>query len=178
MATIGFLRYNGLPQVIDKNFEIVKEAISGSFNQPYSLMNPTITLSGQVDDTIGGNLTNMFFSNNVNYLVVANDGKGADGGYVSAKYYYITDYEFTRQNYLQLKLHLDVLTTYRREINRLDVMLERSEESEEDDVHDSLLPVSSNFDIERIDLPSKFNESETTGTYVLVTSQNGYSIAD
>ena len=178
MATIGFLRYNGLPQVIDKNFEIVKESINGSFNQPYSLMNPTITLSGQVDGSIGGNLTNMFFGNNVNYLVVANDGKGADGEYVSAKYYYITDYEFTRNRQLQLKLHLDVLTTYRREINRLDVMLERSEESEENDIHDSLLPVSSNIDIERIDLPTKFDESENTGTYVLVTSQNGYSIAD
>ena len=178
MATIGFLRYNGLPQVIDKNFEIVREAIRGSFNQPYSLMNPTITITGQVDDTIGGNLTNMFFSNNVNYLVVADDGKGADGGYVSAKYYYITDYEFTRNRQLQLKLHLDVLTTYRREINRLDVMLERSEESEDNDIHDGLLPVSSNFDIERIDLPTKFDESETAGTYVLVTSQNGYSIAD
>ena len=178
MATIGFLRYNGLPQVIDKNFEIVRESINGSFNQPYSLMNPTITLSGQVDGSIGGDITNMFFGNNVNYIVVAADGKGADGGYTRAKYYYITDYEFTRQNYLQLKLHLDVLTTYRSEINRLEVMLERSEESEEDDIHDSMLPVSSNFDIERIDLPTKFDESENTGTYVLVTSQNGYSIAD
>ena len=178
MATIGFLRYNGLPQVIDKNFEIVKESINGSFNQPYSLMNPTITLSGQVDGSIGGDITNMFFGNNVNYIVVADDGKGADGRYTRAKYYYITDYEFTRQNYLQLKLHLDVLTTYRSEINRLEVMLERSEESEDDDIHDSLLPVSSNIDIERIDLPTKFDESENTGTYVLVTSQNGYSIAD
>ena len=178
MATIGFLRYNGLPQVIDKNFEIVRESINGNFNQPYSLMNPTITLSGQVDGSIGGNLTNMFFGNSVNYIVVAADGKGADGRYTKAKYYYITDYEFTRDNLLQLKLHLDVLTTYRREINRLDVMLERSEESEDDDIHDSLLPISSNFDIERIDLPSKFDESENTGTYVLVTSQNGYSIAD
>ena len=174
MATIGFLRYNGLPQVIDKNFEIVNETINGSFNQPYSLMNPTITLSGQDN----GNLTNMFFGNNVNYIVVASDGKGVDGRYVRAKYYYITDYEFTRDNYLQLKLHLDVLTTYRSEINRLDVMLERSEESEEDDMHDSLLPISSNIDIERIDFPTKFDESENTGTYVLVTSQNGYSIAD
>ena len=166
MATIGFLKYNGLPQVIDKSFTKVRDSISGSFRQPYSLMNPSVTLTG--------NFESLLLGDDVNYIVTS-DGENSEGQHINPKYYFITDYEFTHNNVTILHLHLDVLTTYKREINTMNVLLDRSENASDGDLHDSMLPVSSNYSYERKNFPTAFDDSELSGIYILTTSQNGYS---
>ena len=166
MATIGFLRYNGLPQVIDKSFTKVRDSISGSFRQPYSLMNPSVTLTG--------NFESLFLGDDVNYIVTS-DGENSDGQHINPKYYFITDYEFTHNNVTILHLHLDVLTTYKREINTMNVILDRSENAIDGDLPDNMLPISSNYDVEKIRFPVSIDETRNLGTYVLITSQNGYT---
>lgn len=75
-------------------------------------------------------------------------------------------------------LHMDVLNSYKDEINKMEVMLERSSNSLESDVVDSQYPLASNKLIETIDLPIGFSELEEDGTYILVTSQNLYTGVD
>lgn len=171
---IKFYRYNGLPQVINKDLgdPYIQTDKGGSFNQPYSLMNPSITFTGNITGNASGDIKHVFFNEGVNYVVISS--LAHDEITVENKYYYIMDYEYLHHNHIVVTLHLDVLMTYRSEIGDLSVMLDRSSQSEDPDLVDNMLPLTSNELIERIDLPSSISESENQGAYILVTAQNGY----
>lgn len=154
MSTIVLMRYTGLPQVINKSPTTVK-TLTGNFRQPFSLMNPIIDVSG-------GDVQSHLMSNGVNYAMI--DGK----------YYYIQDVTARHNQHLEIKLHLDVLMTYKDEINKLDVMLERSSTAPNDNIRDDMYPLDSNKSYTVIDLPNGFSDQEADGTYILVTNQTGY----
>lgn len=169
---IKFYRYNGLPQVINKDLgdPYIETAKGGSFNQPYSLMNPSITFTGNLTGNASGDLKLLFYNNGVNYIEITEENEGS----VKSKFYYLMDYEYLHHNHIVVNLHLDVLMTYRGEIGDLNVILDRSSQSEDPDLVDNMLPLTSNELIERVDLPSSISESENQGVYILVTAQNGY----
>lgn len=167
---VELYRYMGIPQVINKNLgEPYREISNAAFNQPYSLMNPVLNLT-HVDGTIGGDMTQLFYNQGINYVCIQHDILEAP------KYYFIMDYEYRHNDHVVLTLHLDVLMTYKDEIKKFNVMLDRSSESEDLDAVDNMMPLSSNEIIERIDLPSSISDDENLGTYVLVTSQNQYRL--
>lgn len=167
---VALYRYMGIPQVINKNLgEPYREITNAAFNQPYSLMNPVLNLT-HVDGTIGGDMTQLFYNSGHNYVRVQHDIL------MAPKYYFIMDYEYRNHNHVVLTLHLDVLMTYRDEINDMNVLLDRSSQTRDPDAIDSMLPISSNEIIERLDLPASINDTEAQGAYVLVTSQNQYRV--
>lgn len=153
MVQSKLMRYSGLPQVINKNTTELRTA-EGGFRQPLSLMNPIIEM--------GGDVQNLFASGTCTYMQV--DGK----------FYYVMDYEFPKQNLTVVHLHLDVLMTYKSEVNSLNIMLERSSAGGDPDMEDTMMPISNNVDIEKYNLPHAFNQNEADGVYVLVTSQSDY----
>lgn len=170
---MSFHKYNGLPQVINKDIG-EPYAVTGtglSFNQPYSLMNPVVNITGSVTGAFTGDVKNLFYNQGVNYIAVIDEEIDTE---FNTKYYYVMDYEYINHGNISLRLHLDALMTYRKEIQEHEVILDRSSETEDPDAVDNMYPLSSDVLIERIDLPSAISESERTGTYILVTAQDGY----
>lgn len=156
-------RYSGLPQVIKKNTSLITEA-TGTFNQPYSLMNPTINLAGSYVSNIPGTfIQEILADGRANYVKIED------------KYYFIMDWKIMPNNYVEISLHLDVLTTYQDIISELYVGLERSSTAPNKDIQDGMFPTSMNKEYVTIDFPRGFSEDESKGTYILVTAQNGYS---
>lgn len=147
-------RYSGLPQVINKT---VTNTLSktGVFKQPLSVMNPVFEIQGQ--DVIQG-LSN----GSINYMKI------------EGKYYYVMDVKYINNNMAEVSLHMDVLMTYKTQINNLDVLLERSSTPTNKNVRDGSYPLSSEQTYEVIDLPNGYSEFEEDGVYVMVTNQNGY----
>lgn len=154
MTTITLLKYDGSPYVINKSPTTVR-TIEGQFRGPVSLMNPTVALSG---DTI-----NLLNTNQANYLEI------------EGRYYYITDWTIIPNNHIEVKLHLDVLYTYKTEIGQMQVLLARSSNPQTEDIPDGMHPLSSDKIFEIQHLPNQFSELEEDGTYIMVTSQRGYT---
>lgn len=153
--TIKGMKYSGIPQVINKQPTTVF-TLNGTFRQPYNLMNPTINISGE---TVLGHLR----ENRVNYFEIDD------------KFYYIMDWQVNVNNLVEVKLHLDVLKTYRAEINKMQVMLDRSSSADDEYVVDSMMPFSTKKIIKTVKLPNKFEADEESGTYIVVTNQSGYT---
>lgn len=157
MVTISFLNYSGLPQVISKSYVNMLD-LSGTFRQPLSLMNPTITVEGV-------NIQTLLNENRVNYVKIED------------KYYYITDWNIMPNEMVNVELHLDALMTYKDEINKLSIILDRGKgEGDTKDVTDSQYPVSNKKTYEIMNLPTGFDDRESHGTYIVVTSQDGYRL--
>lgn len=157
-VTVELRSYRGLPQVINKYSTIV-ETITGTFNQPYSLMDPVINVTGD-------NIQKILTDGTANYVKIED------------KYYFIMDWTVMPNNYVEISLHLDVLTTYQDEIRELYVGLERSSTAPNKDIQDGMYPTSMNKEYVTIDFPRGFSEDESKGTYILVAAQNGYTIVD
>lgn len=159
-VTVELRRYRGLPQVIKKNTDFIMDR-TGTFNQPYSLMNPTLNIE------MGGNaLKGYLIDGYANYVKIDD------------KYYFIVDWKVMPNNYIEISLHLDVLTTYQDIIGELYVWLERSSTSPNKDVQDGMLPLSMNKEYVTVDFPRGFSEDESKGTYILVAAQSGYTVVD
>lgn len=156
-ATMTLYRYQGLPQVINKNLVKLYD-LTGDFRQPLTLMNPVFVVTGT--DNQGS-----FLGNSCNYCEI------------EGNYYYLMDYQIMPKGAIQISLHLDVLMTYKEQINNLEVMLDRSSNATDKDIADQMLPLSANKDITTQDFPRGLSESEDQGCYVLITSQNGYTPA-
>lgn len=153
MQTVRLLRYAGLPQVINKNVTELR-TVNGVFRQPLALMNPSIEFT----DSVQG----LFSSGTCTYMQV------------NGNFYYVMDYEMLNEGRLVVHLHLDVLMSYKTEVNALNILLERSSAGGDPDREDTMMPISNNFDIEKHNLPHAFNPNEEDGAYVLVTSQSDY----
>lgn len=156
MVTIKLMRYTGIPQVINKQPTTV-HTIQGTFRQPYSLMNPVVELAGNT-------IQDLLYNNQTNYAMIDD------------KYYYIMDWKIMANNYTEVILHLDVLMTYKTEIGKLHVTLERSSNPSNRDIPDNMFPLSSNRTFETITFPNQWSGDEKDGTYIMVTNQTGYEI--
>lgn len=154
MTAVILRKYTGSPYVIRKHTTEVYKT-EGEFRQPFSLMNPTVTLSGDAQY--------IFNSNLANYLEV------------EGRFYYIVDWTIFPTFVVEVKLHLDVLNTYKDEIGNIEVMLTRSSSSNSTELPDGMLPLGADKMYETQHLPKQFSEAEEDGIYIMVTSQKGYT---
>jgi len=94
---------------------------------------------------------------------------------IDGKFYFVRTATMSSNALTDVQLHLDVLTTYKTEIGNLDVILERSSNSPEKYLADELMPMSVKKVIEDVRFDSEISDKYEDGSYVLVTSQNGYA---
>lgn len=151
---IELYSYLGVPQVINKSIAKIR-TLSGRFRNPYNVMNPTLTVTGTFD-------TDLIYKNQINYIEI------------EGKYYYLIDWTINHSGAIEMILHMDVLMTYKDEINKMEVMLERSDKIEGKPISDNMHPLSNEVYYERDRFPNSFNPDPEYGTYVLVSSQAAY----
>lgn len=155
MSTIKLLNHTGIPTLVNKTFTTIA-TVNGSFRAPYNLMDPVIQLGTQA-------YQRYFADSRVTHMEI--DGK----------FYFVRTATMSSNALTDVQLHLDVLTTYKTEIGNLDVILERSSNSPEKYLADELMPMSVKKVIEDVRFDSEISDKYEDGSYVLVTSQNGYA---
>lgn len=168
---IKFYKYNGIPQVINKNPTLVTSISNGSLNQPFDMMDPIVTITAL---SVG----DMLLNDTINYCnITLSKGTNPD-----IRWYYITGFRVIGSS-IEIQLHLDVLKTYHNEIGKMRVMLERSSDlTNNKDIVDDKLPMSNykQYDVEQLSTlvdggKGAFSETEEDGIYILVTAQKGYT---
>lgn len=158
---VKIYQYNGIPNVIFKTLGQGR-FIQGEPRLKMDLLNPMLTIQ---KDLTGASIN----LDSENYIQIDN------------KFYFIMNYTETPTSY-EIQLHLDVLYTYRNEIEGMAITLERSSDLRDcnPDLVDPLLPIDSvkhrhtmRSSVNPFDIING-SDGRVFGSYVLVTSQKGY----
>ena len=152
--------YYGLPQVINKNIELYNTVEDVSVRQPVSLMNPSIIFNRGYEGIVNGN---------VNYITIVYSG--------ATYHYWINDWIVNEVGLVEVNLTMDVLMTYRKRIDDIEVSLNRSDQKSDKFkyVSDNQVPMSSIQCYEEQYFPFSISEDPSHGIYILTTAQAGYS---
>lgn len=121
--------------------------LTGTLREESSIIDPVITVS-DIDDYVG--------SMNYAYIPEFN------------RYYFITNVESVRDNLWRISFHVDVLFTYRAEIESNHAIIERNEIQYDLKLNDGLFKTQQNPRIAQFPFPSGFN----TWNFVLAIAGN------
>ena len=91
-------------------------------------------------------------------------------------YYFLENVEKLRNGVSVVHGQMDVLMTYKSAILDLQVLAERSTSHGSMRLEDEVRSISVDSNRTEISFPNTLNTSESAGTYVLVTSQSGYTV--
>ena len=93
---------------------------------------------------------------------------------VDGAYYYIDSAKHIANGVTEVNGSIDLLMTYRDAIKQLDVLAERSTSHGSPLIADPLRASEAGAEVKVSSFTSSIGEAESTGTYILSTSQNGY----
>ena len=155
-------RYYGLPQVINKNIVNTTTVENASVRQPLSLMSPSIIFNSGYDGIVNGT---------VNYITIKHLN--------STYHYWINDWSVNEVGIAEVNLTMDVLMTYKDQIDNIEVSLNRSDQKSDKFkyVSDNQVPMSSVQYYEEQEFGFSISEDPLHGVYVLTTAQTVYSPA-
>lgn len=93
---------------------------------------------------------------------------------VDGAYYYIDSVKHIANGISEVNGSIDLLMTYRDAIKQLYVLAERSTSHGSPHIADPLRASEAGAEVKVSPFTSSIGEAESTGTYILSTSQNGY----
>lgn len=93
---------------------------------------------------------------------------------VDGAYYYIDSVKHVAKGISEVNGSIDLLMTYRDAIKQLNVLAERSTSHGSPLIADPLRASEAGAEVKVSSFTSSIGEAESTGTYILSTSQNGY----
>lgn len=93
---------------------------------------------------------------------------------VDGAYYYIDSVKHIANGISEVNGSIDLLMTYRDAIKQLSVLAERSTSHGSPHIADPLRASEAGAEVKVLSFTSSIGEAESTGTYILSTSQNGY----
>ena len=93
---------------------------------------------------------------------------------VDGAYYYIDSVKHIANGISEVNGSIDLLMTYRDAIKQLNVLAERSTSHGSPLIADPLRASEAGAEVKVSPFTSSIGEAESTGTYILSTSQNGY----
>lgn len=93
---------------------------------------------------------------------------------VDGAYYYIDSVKHIANGLSEINGSIDLLMTYRDAIKQLTVLAERSTSHGSPLIADPLRASEAGAEVKVSSFTSSIGEAESTGTYILSTSQNGY----
>lgn len=93
---------------------------------------------------------------------------------VDGAYYYIDSVKHIANGISEVNGSIDLLMTYRDAIKQLNVLAERSTSHGSPHIADPLRASEAGAEVKVSSFTSSIGEAESTGTYILSTSQNGY----
>lgn len=93
---------------------------------------------------------------------------------VDGAYYYIDSVKHVANGISEVNGSIDLLMTYRDAIKQLNVLAERSTSHGSPNITDPLRASEAGAEVKVSFFTSSIGEAESTGTYILSTSQNGY----
>lgn len=93
---------------------------------------------------------------------------------VDGAYYYIDSAKHIANGVTEINGSIDLLMTYRDAIKQLNVLAERSTSHGSPNITDPLRATEAGAEVKVSPFTSSIGEAESTGTYILSTSQNGY----
>lgn len=93
---------------------------------------------------------------------------------VDGAYYYIDSVKHVANGVSEINGSIDLLMTYRDAIKQLNVLAERSTSHGSPNITDPLRASEAGAEVKVSPFTSSIGEGESTGTYILSTSQNGY----
>lgn len=93
---------------------------------------------------------------------------------VDGAYYYIDSVKHIANGVSEINGSIDLLMTYRDAIKQLNVLAERSTSHGSPLIADPLRASEAGAEVKVSPFTSSIGEVESTGTYILSTSQNGY----
>ena len=93
---------------------------------------------------------------------------------VDGAYYYIDSVKHIANGISEINGSIDLLMTYRNAIKQLSVLAERSTSHGSPLIADPLRASEAGAEVKVSSFTSSIGEAESTGTYILSTSQNGY----
>lgn len=93
---------------------------------------------------------------------------------VDGAYYYIDSAKHIANGVTEINGSIDLLMTYRDAIKQLNVLAERSTSHGSRNIADPLRASEAGAEVKVSPFTSSIGEAESTGTYILSTSQNGY----
>lgn len=93
---------------------------------------------------------------------------------VDGAYYYIDSVKHIANGISEVNGSIDLLMTYRDAIKQLNVLAERSTSHGSPNIADPLRAFEAGAEVKVTAFTSSIGEAESTGTYILSTSQNGY----
>ena len=93
---------------------------------------------------------------------------------VDGAYYYIDSVKHVANGISEVNGSIDLLMTYRDAIKQLNVLAERSTSHGSPNIADPLRASEAGAEVKVSPFTSSIGEAESTGTYILSTSQNGY----
>ena len=93
---------------------------------------------------------------------------------VDGAYYYIDSVKHIANGISEVNGSIDLLMTYRDAIKQLNVLAERSTSHGSPNIADPLRAFEAGAEVKVSSFTSSIGEAESTGTYILSTSQNGY----
>lgn len=93
---------------------------------------------------------------------------------VDGAYYYIDSAKHIANGVTEINGSIDLLMTYRDAIKQLNVLAERSTSHGSPLIADPLRASEAGAEVKVSSFTSSIGEAESTGTYILSTSQNGY----
>lgn len=93
---------------------------------------------------------------------------------VDGAYYYIDSAKHIANGVTEINGSIDLLMTYRDVIKQLNVLAERSTSHGSPNIADPLRASEAGAEVKVSPFTSSIGEAESTGVYILSTSQNGY----
>ena len=93
---------------------------------------------------------------------------------VDGAYYYIDSVKHIANGISEVNGSIDLLMTYRDAIKQLNVLAERSTSHGSPHIADPLRASEAGAEVKVSTFSSSIGEAESTGTFILSTSQNGY----
>ena len=93
---------------------------------------------------------------------------------VDGAYYFIDSVKHIAKGISEVNGSIDLLMTYRDAIKQLNVLAERSTSHGSPNIADPLRASEAGAEVKVSPFTSSIGEAESTGTYILSTSQNGY----
>ena len=155
--TMMLYRNQSLPNVINKNLGSTLATLSGQ------LVEETDDYSSEIRVSCSGDDLDATYGANYFRLVEATNA-----------YYFIDSVEQVRNGLFVIKGHLDVLMTYRDQINNMYILAERSSNLGSTMIDDPYV-VEALSKTRLVTLfPKQLDLTENAGAYVMLTSQIGY----
>ena len=151
--------------------------------QPTSIVNPSVLLKLESTDSsivnvqVNGQNVQTHLSQNI---VVNSEFELYQCNYAYIdelhRYYFITDIISTSKDLFELRLHCDVLMSFRDEIKNLECYVERNEWTFDKDLQDNEMTIKSDVNVEFTEIENDlFGDDDPNGRYYVTTlvSQGG-----